>query len=41
MKVALIDGFNLAFRAYYGMPELARKDGFPTGTRRKGSDCAY
>jgi DNA polymerase-1 len=31
MKVALIDGFNLAFRAYYGMPELARKDGFPTG----------
>ncbi|MGC9452593.1 MAG: 5'-3' exonuclease [Oceanipulchritudo sp.] len=31
MKVALIDGFNLAFRAYYGMPELARSDGFPTG----------
>lgn len=31
MKVALIDGFNLAFRAFYGMPELARADGFPTG----------
>ena len=31
MKVALIDGFNLAFRAFYGMPELTRKDGFPTG----------
>ncbi len=31
MKFALIDGFNLAFRAYYGMPELTRKDGFPTG----------
>ena len=31
MKIALIDGFNLAFRAFYGMPELARKDGFPTG----------
>ncbi|MEX0323584.1 MAG: 5'-3' exonuclease H3TH domain-containing protein [Puniceicoccaceae bacterium] len=31
MKVALVDGFNMAFRAYYGMPDLARKDGFPTG----------
>jgi len=31
MKIALIDGFNLAFRAYYGMPELTRGDGFPTG----------
>ena len=31
MKFALVDGFNLAFRAFYGMPELARKDGFPTG----------
>lgn len=31
MKVALIDGFNLAFRAFYGMPELTRSDGFPTG----------
>ncbi len=27
----LIDGNNLAYRAFYGMPELARKDGFPTG----------
>jgi|TARA_B110000438_G_scaffold203075_1_gene194769 DNA polymerase-1 len=31
VKIALIDGFNLVFRAYYGMPELTRKDGFPTG----------
>lgn len=31
MKVALLDGFNLAFRAFYGMPELTRADGFPTG----------
>jgi DNA polymerase I len=31
MKLALIDGYNLAFRAFYGMPELTRKDGFPTG----------
>jgi len=31
MKIALIDGFNLAFRAFYGMPELTREDGFPTG----------
>jgi len=31
MKIALVDGFNLAFRAFYGMPELARADGFPTG----------
>lgn len=30
MKYLLLDGFNLAFRAFYGMPELARKDGFPT-----------
>lgn len=29
--VALVDGYNLAFRAYYGMPGLTRKDGFPTG----------
>ena len=27
----LIDGNNIAYRAFYGMPELARKDGFPTG----------
>ncbi|NDV62354.1 5'-3' exonuclease [Puniceicoccales bacterium CK1056] len=31
MKVVLVDGFNMAFRAYYGMPELTREDGFPTG----------
>lgn len=29
--IALVDGYNLAFRAYYGMPELTRADGFPTG----------
>ncbi len=28
----LLDGFNLAFRSFYGMPELTRaSDGFPTG----------
>jgi len=31
MKIALLDGHNLAFRAFYGMPELTRADGFPTG----------
>ncbi len=31
MKIALVDGYNLAFRAFYGMPDLTRKDGFPTG----------
>jgi len=30
-KWMLVDGFNLAFRAFYGMPELTRTDGFPTG----------
>ncbi len=30
-KWLLIDGYNLAFRAFYGMPELTRTDGFPTG----------
>lgn len=31
-KWLLLDGFNLAFRAFYGMPELIRStDGFPTG----------
>ena len=30
-KWLLLDGFNLAFRAFYGMPELTRSDGFPTG----------
>lgn len=29
--VFLIDGSNLAFRAYYAMPDLTRADGFPTG----------
>ena len=31
MKVLLLDGFNLAFRSYYGLPDLTRSDGFPTG----------
>ncbi len=31
MKIALVDGYNLAFRAFYGMPSLTRADGFPTG----------
>jgi len=31
MRVALVDGYNMAFRAFYGMPSLTRKDGFPTG----------
>ncbi len=30
-KWLLVDGFNMAFRAFYGMPELTRADGFPTG----------
>lgn len=30
-KWLLLDGYNLAFRAFYGMPELVRSDGFPTG----------
>jgi DNA polymerase-1 len=30
-KWLLVDGYNMAFRAFYGMPELARTDGFPTG----------
>lgn len=29
-KWFLIDGFNLAFRSFYAIPELARSDGFPT-----------
>ncbi len=29
-RFLLLDGYNLAFRAYYGMPELTRSDGFPT-----------
>ena len=31
MHYALVDGYNMAFRAYYGMPDLTRADGFPTG----------
>jgi len=27
----LLDGNNLAYRAFYGMPDLARSDHFPTG----------
>ena len=30
MKVLLVDGFNLAYRCFYGIPDLARDDGFPT-----------
>ncbi len=30
-KVLLLDGYNLAFRSYYALPELTRADGFPTG----------
>ncbi|WOO41881.1 5'-3' exonuclease [Rubellicoccus peritrichatus] len=30
-KILLLDGFNLAFRSYYGLPDLTRSDGFPTG----------
>ncbi len=26
----LLDGFNLAFRSFYAVPELSRSDGFPT-----------
>ncbi|PWU04212.1 MAG: 5'-3' exonuclease [Verrucomicrobia bacterium] len=29
-KWLLIDGFNLAFRSFYAIPNLARSDGFPT-----------
>lgn len=29
-RVLLCDGHNLAFRAFYGIPELSRSDGFPT-----------
>lgn len=29
-KWLLIDGFNLAFRCFYAVPELTRADGFPT-----------
>lgn len=30
-KYLLVDGFNMAFRAYYALPELTSSDGFPTG----------
>lgn len=30
-KWLLVDGFNLAYRCFHGMPELTRADGFPTG----------
>jgi DNA polymerase-1 len=30
-KWLLIDGFNLAYRCFYALPELTRGDGFPTG----------
>ena len=29
MKYVLIDGFNLAFRMFHGMPAFSRRDGFP------------
>ncbi|MGE9291864.1 MAG: 5'-3' exonuclease, partial [Puniceicoccales bacterium] len=29
-KTLLLDGFNLAFRSFYAVPELTRGDGFPT-----------
>lgn len=27
----MLDGYNMGFRAYYALPQLTRKDGFPTG----------
>lgn len=30
MKFLLVDGFNLAYRCFYAIPELSRSDGFPT-----------
>jgi DNA polymerase-1 len=29
--VVLVDGYNMAFRAFHGMPELTAPDGFPSG----------
>ncbi len=29
-KWLLIDGFNLAYRCFFAVPELTRSDGFPT-----------
>jgi DNA polymerase I len=31
MTTALVDGYNMVFRAFYGMPELTRSDGLPNG----------
>lgn len=31
MKRLLLDGYNLAFRAYHALPDLCRSDGLPTG----------
>ena len=31
MKIFILDGYNLIFRSFYGMPDLKRGDGFPTG----------
>ncbi len=28
--ILLVDGYNLIFRSFYGMPDLRRSDGFPT-----------
>src|SRR5471032_938495 len=30
-KWILVDGFNLAYRCFHGLPELTLADGFPTG----------
>lgn len=30
MKYLLVDGFNLAYRCFFAIPELTRSDGFPT-----------
>lgn len=30
MKYILVDGFNLAYRCFFAIPELTRADGFPT-----------
>src|SRR3954466_2830682 len=30
-KWLLVDGFNLAYRSFFALPELTRADGFPTG----------
>ena len=29
-KWLLVDGFNLAYRCFFAVPELSRGDGFPT-----------